>query len=114
MGRPEEVDADTVIGLYGDGSAVADIAARFDVDPNTIYTILRRHNVELRGRERDGPDPRYDKMIEEYFSGKREPITVLAARHGTTAYTLYRELGLRKLSVRPRGQTIVLSGLSRD
>lgn len=103
MPRPEEVDADKVIGQFlSEGLSVAEIALEHSVEPSTVYAILESNGIPVRpeGRVVD-KDPELDGLIEEYYKSS-DPMEVIAARWGTSVPRLYREIGRRGMSVRKR------------
>lgn len=103
VARPEELDADTVIGQYLEGYEVGLIAMYHSATAAAIYAILERNSIPLRSRKSlsKEPDPALDGMVDEYFASS-QPIAWVTAKWGVSPGRLYRELALRGLEVRQR------------
>jgi DNA-directed RNA polymerase specialized sigma24 family protein len=96
--RLSVTELDDLVAQYGAGAEVRDLATRFDVNRDTVFSILKRRQVVRHAR--GVPPQRVEEVVKAYEAGSS--LATIGAQLSVDPGTVARTLRSAGVELRPR------------
>ena len=96
--RLSPVEIDDLVGQYRAGAKIDNLATQFDINRDTVFSILNRQRVARR--QLGVPPKRVEKVINAYKAGSS--LAVIGAELAVDPGTVARTLRHAGVAIRPR------------